>query len=51
MLRVRPKDQGRQDRIHEAAPDGDARDVVFCSIILRYEDDVANDVDDSEQHV
>lgn len=51
MLRIRPEDQGRQDRVHKPAPDGDARDIVLGPVVLRDEDDITDDVDDSEQHI
>lgn len=51
MLRVRPEDQGCQYRVHKPTPDGYPWDVVPGSVVLGYEDDISDNVQESEQHI
>lgn len=51
MLRIRPKDECRQDGIDKAAPDGDAGHIVFCAVVVANENDVADHVDEAKEHI
>lgn len=51
MLRICPENKRCQYRVQEAAPERNARHIMLRSVIFRYEYDVADDVEDSKQHV
>lgn len=51
MLRICPENKGGQYRVHEAPPKRNKRHVMPRSVIFSHEYDVADDVEDSKQHV
>lgn len=51
MLRVRPDDQSRQNRIDGFSPKGDTRQVVSGPIVAEEEENVSHHIEEPEEHV
>lgn len=51
MLRVCPEDQRCQNRVHKTPPYGYSWDIVLRPVILANENDIADDVEQTEQHI